>query len=148
MSRTSRKNVSGRELHGMLLARGQALTDALEREKHETHRDITTAFRYAVYKQYDSTNRAVAAFLGVSVHDLWPEWYDREGYRIHACGCRLVRQPKSAPPLHALPKNESPPPVSALREGGLLKIQASEFCGIKGFFMRFFARLKGSLTHV
>lgn len=29
-----------------------------------------------------TANRAIAAFLGVPLHELWPDWYDQYGNRI------------------------------------------------------------------
>lgn len=29
-----------------------------------------------------TANRAIAEFLGLSLHELWPQWYDQNGERI------------------------------------------------------------------
>lgn len=43
-----------------------------------------------------AAHRAVAAFLGVPVHELWPDWYDESGKRI------TKRSPlKTSPKAHA-----------------------------------------------
>lgn len=38
--------------------------------------------RNALYRPTPSGNRAIAAFLGLSVHDLWPQWYAADGSRL------------------------------------------------------------------
>jgi lambda repressor-like predicted transcriptional regulator len=36
----------------------------------------------ALYEPCPRMNRAIADHLGVSVHALWPEWFDADGERI------------------------------------------------------------------
>lgn len=36
----------------------------------------------ALYEPCPRMNHAIAKHLGVSVHDLWPEWFDKAGERI------------------------------------------------------------------
>lgn len=37
----------------------------------------------ALYLPCPTMNRAIADHLGVSVHELWPEWFDADGERLH-----------------------------------------------------------------
>lgn len=46
----------------------------------------------ALYLPCPTMNRAIADHLGVSVHSLWPEWFDAGGERIH----RFSRKSTSA----------------------------------------------------
>lgn len=36
----------------------------------------------ALRKPFPAANSAIAEFLGKSLHDLWPYWYDQQGNRI------------------------------------------------------------------
>lgn len=40
-----------------------------------------SACREALIKPTTSGNRAIAAFLGCHVHDLWPQWFNTDGSR-------------------------------------------------------------------
>jgi Ner family transcriptional regulator len=35
--------------------------------------------RLALRQPYEKVNRKIAAFLGVPVQDLWPDWFDEDG---------------------------------------------------------------------
>ncbi len=39
---------------------------------------------WALIRPHDRANRAIAAFLKVPPHELWPEWFDASGQRIAA----------------------------------------------------------------
>jgi Ner family transcriptional regulator len=39
---------------------------------------------WALIRPHDRANRAIAAFLKVPPHELWPEWFDASGQRIGA----------------------------------------------------------------
>lgn len=41
-----------------------------------------TSLTASLYKPAPTANRILAHFLGLSVHELWPQWYDRNGKRI------------------------------------------------------------------
>jgi len=43
-----------------------------------------------------SANRAIAKFLGKSVHELWPEWFDKNGKRRPGVSSATLRQPRSS----------------------------------------------------
>lgn len=36
----------------------------------------------SLFRPIPRINRAIADFLGVTLHDLWPRWYDQNGERI------------------------------------------------------------------
>lgn len=64
---------------------------AAVRKKGSTLRAISTganlcldAGTIALKKPFPSANRAIAKFLGLRLHDLWPQWYDKKGQRIDA----------------------------------------------------------------
>lgn len=48
----------------------------------------------ALKKPFPSAQRAIANFLGLPIHDLWPHWYDQHGQRIDA---RSTRKASSKP---------------------------------------------------
>ncbi len=37
-----------------------------------------------LHRPIPTVNKAIAEFLGIPAHDLWPDWYDPEGNRIYA----------------------------------------------------------------
>lgn len=47
-------------------------------ELYDLHRSTVSA---ACVRPQPSGNRAIAAYLGCSTHDLWPEWFDPDGHR-------------------------------------------------------------------
>ncbi len=47
--------------------------------------------RSALIIPVPSANKAIALFIGVSVHDLWPDWYREDGTRILGSGSRPSR---------------------------------------------------------
>ena len=63
-----------------------------------------TSMKGCVHKPHPTANRALAKFLGVHVHELWPDWFDREGKRIpganhsrkHPLSLRQKRNPQVA----------------------------------------------------
>lgn len=61
--------------------RGSTLVDlALENSLSES------ACRVALDRPVPSANRAIAEFLGVPLHELWPAWFDAEGNRRPGSG--------------------------------------------------------------
>jgi Ner family transcriptional regulator len=46
------------------------------------------ALRYPV----PAANKAIADFLGLSVHDLWPEWFDEHGERRPDVSSAILRR--------------------------------------------------------
>jgi lambda repressor-like predicted transcriptional regulator len=38
----------------------------------------------ALYKPHPAANRVIARFLGVSLHELWPQWYAPDGGKRRA----------------------------------------------------------------
>lgn len=44
----------------------------------------TSAVGKALRRPWPRMNKAIAEFLGVSLHHLWPEWYAPDGSLIHA----------------------------------------------------------------
>ena len=50
------------------------------------------ALRYPVPK----ANRAIAAFLGKTVHDLWPDWFYPNGARRPEVSSMTLRRPRSS----------------------------------------------------
>lgn len=56
--------------------------------------------RAALLKPSPAANSVIAQFLGVSLHELWPHWYDKDGNR--RLGARQSsRKPKAAPSQNA-----------------------------------------------
>jgi len=47
--------------------------------------------RSALLIPVPAANRAIAKFIGKTVHDLWPDWYRKDGTRILANGSRPSR---------------------------------------------------------
>lgn len=47
--------------------------------------------RASLRRPIPAGNRIVAAYLGKSVHELWPEWFDADGVRL----CRPYRRKAS-----------------------------------------------------
>lgn len=59
------------------------------RKRGSTLADISTkaglgrrSASYALVVPMPTANRAIADFLGMTLHDLWPRWYDQSGERI------------------------------------------------------------------
>ena len=46
------------------------------------HNVSTSVIRAALIRPQPTGNRIIAARLGKSVHELWPEWFDESGARI------------------------------------------------------------------
>lgn len=67
-------NVDRYEVMGMVKSRGHSLADLAE--QNGLH---PSTVQTAIYRLQPSGNRVIATFLGVSVHDLWPEWFDAAG---------------------------------------------------------------------
>jgi len=42
----------------------------------------STTCNHALVKPIPRANKAIASFLGESLHDLWPRWYNASGERI------------------------------------------------------------------
>lgn len=61
------------ELHkrGMSLTRLGAL-----------HHRAESTLRAALQKPRTPSNRIIAAFLNTPMHELWPDWFDRDGHLI------------------------------------------------------------------
>ncbi|MGE0256966.1 MAG: transcriptional regulator [Alphaproteobacteria bacterium] len=49
----------------------------------------------ALTEPHPTGNRAVAAYLGRSVHELWPDWYDRDGNRTRSTGQKNSSRPRA-----------------------------------------------------
>lgn len=47
--------------------------------------------RSALLIPVPAANRAIANFIGQTVHDLWPDWYREDGTRILSNGSRPSR---------------------------------------------------------
>lgn len=47
--------------------------------------------RSALIIPVPAANRAIADFIGQTVHDLWPDWYREDGTRILSNGSRPSR---------------------------------------------------------
>ena len=41
-----------------------------------------SAGRKALYQPIPRVNRLIAKRLGKTVHEIWPEWFDSQGYRV------------------------------------------------------------------
>ncbi|WP_395815268.1 helix-turn-helix domain-containing protein [Devosia sp.] len=50
------------------------------------------ALRYPI----PAGNKAIAAFLDKTVHELWPEWYDEDGMRRPEVSSATLRRPASS----------------------------------------------------
>ena len=48
---------------------------------------------WALLRPHPRANAAVAEFLGVPLHELWPQWFDRTGGRIGPHAPRGLQQP-------------------------------------------------------
>lgn len=71
------------------------------RKRGSTLADISTqaglgrkSASYALVVPMPTANRAIAAFLGRTVHDLWPNWYDQSGERIIKAPIKRSRNPR------------------------------------------------------
>jgi Ner family transcriptional regulator len=65
------------EIIAALRKRGTSLA-ALGR--HHGYADSTLSA--ALMKPATPANQVIASFLGVSLHDLWPDWFDVQGRRV------------------------------------------------------------------
>ncbi|MDX2094330.1 MAG: helix-turn-helix domain-containing protein [Alphaproteobacteria bacterium] len=75
MART--KNWHAEDIKAAVRKRGKTLIDiGLEAGLHRT------AGSHALRAPFPSAQIAIANFLGLSVHDIWPLWYDQSGQRI------------------------------------------------------------------
>jgi Ner family transcriptional regulator len=68
---------------------------ATVRKRGSTLRAISVAAGYsantgtvALTKPMPGPQKTIANFLGLSLHDLWPNWYDQQGQRIDARSTR------------------------------------------------------------
>lgn len=53
---------------------------------------VSTSVVHKALKQPRPTgNRVIAAFLGRSVHEMWPDWFDRDGNRLRSTGDQSSR---------------------------------------------------------
>ena len=50
---------------------------------------------WALIRPHLRANKAIADFLGVSLHELWPQWFDRSGGRIDPLSPKQTRSPRS-----------------------------------------------------
>jgi Ner family transcriptional regulator len=63
---------------------------------------------WALIRPHEKANRAIAKFLEVSPHELWPAWFDTDGRRIPA------RSPSPRSPSPTTRVSESSPTASPL----------------------------------
>lgn len=74
---TVRRNKSKEDIKAMVWKRGMTLRQI------SLHAGLgIDAASEALRRPYPSANHAIAEFLGSSVHDLWPRWFDQNGNRI------------------------------------------------------------------
>ncbi len=50
---------------------------------------------WALIRPHLRANAAIADFLGLSLHELWPQWFDRSGGRIDPRSPKQTRSPRS-----------------------------------------------------
>lgn len=60
-----------------------------------------TSASAGLFRPFPKANRVIAAFLGLSLHDLWPDWYDRDGLRIRAKRSPACKSSDSGDKSHA-----------------------------------------------
>lgn len=77
MSETTVPGFHREQIKAMVRMRGSTL----RRISLEARLDRGSA-SVGLLRPFPAANRAIASFLGLSLHDLWPQWYDREGRRI------------------------------------------------------------------
>lgn len=51
---------------------------------------------HAVRRPQPSGNRAIAKHLGKGLHDLWPEWFDKDGNRLSNPKTSRCRRPAAS----------------------------------------------------
>lgn len=76
MSRV-RRNLCKEDIKAMVWKRGVTLRELSLRAGLNIH-----AASEALRKPFPAANIAIAEFLGKSLSDLWPNWYDQHGNRI------------------------------------------------------------------
>lgn len=72
-------NMHREDVKALVRKRGKNLSDLAVAEGLEPS---TTA--RSLSRPIPAANHAIAEFLGLSIHELWPEWYDKSGQRIYA----------------------------------------------------------------
>lgn len=75
--RNPRRNEHPEDVKAAVRKKGVTLAELARRNKMS---DSTT--RAALYRPQPSGNAAVAKFLGKTLNELWPEWFDVQGNRI------------------------------------------------------------------
>ena len=63
---------------------------AMVRKQGHTMKDLSIQYEFnpsaltaSLYKPYPKANHIIAYALGLTVHEIWPEWYDATGKRIY-----------------------------------------------------------------
>ena len=76
MAKKARRNLHPADVRARIWKAGGTFKSVAE--LYDLHRSTVSA---ACVRPQPSGNRAIADFLGVTPHDLWPEWFDPTGQR-------------------------------------------------------------------
>jgi len=70
------RNLHPVDVKGMVHKRGETLASLARR-----HGVNESTARKCLYRPLPAGNRLVAGYLGMQLHELWPEWFDTHGNR-------------------------------------------------------------------
>lgn len=56
-----------------------------------------SAIRQALRKPCPRANKVISEFIGKSLHEIWPSWFDKQGQRIRSSSVSRNRTRKPSP---------------------------------------------------